>query len=343
MKSGGQEWVVGGERSEDAFARQVPLEDKFQVTDSPPVVDTVQFALRDGWHRLQARVMGALDHLLQQTSTPSLDIDTKGQSRLHGKFFYYIRDSFQTGLLVGLTLGCLSLVLFHQMNGTTAVQNSTIQTATTSSYTNYGATPMGITVPGVRLFALEDGPFTTLTSANAEAAKIAKLGIATTVHSVHPVSGQTSYALLADVSIYATDLDGVKNRLRKLGVPAKVTLLSWNARAVPIQSFAQNRTLADSVSHWLAADVSALTTLTASLSDGVAARDATTAFKYSASIQPSRSEIASLQQNSTYLSLGTLTEQAFAKAALGQRDAAMHLVLDAYEQVHSLLRTMKSN
>jgi len=340
VKSGGQQWVVGGELGGSSFPGQGPMEDNRQASRSSLAwLDVVKLPLRGWWHPLQTRVIGSLDRLLQQTSTRSTDMDAKGRSRSRGKFFHYIQDSFQTGLIVGLALGCVSLVLFHQMNAGTAGQTP-LQTTTAPAYPGYGVATVGITVPGVRLFALQNGTFSTLTGANAALAHISKLGMATSVHRIYAASGQTSYALLSDVSIYATDLGSVKNRLTKLGIPAKVTSLSWNAQEVPVHSFAQNRALADSISHWLAADVSALNALTASLSDGAAARDATTAFKYSASIQPSQSEIESLSQSSTYLTLGTLTEQAFAKAASGQRDAAVHLVLEAYEQVQLLFANL---
>lgn len=342
VRAGGKEWVIHGnavetpsvtpnELTAEPFAHQDQAQTPFFHSGSW-LVRGREFAY-NLVNLAYDKVLGSLDLLLQhENPKPRSEHREKRVAALASVRRF--RDSFQSGIIMGLALGCLSLVLFHQMN---PVSTGSIPQQTQSALSIPGYNNLAITVPSVHLYTVATGSYTSLAAVKAEQAKLAQQGIGTAIHVTG--SGQAPYSLVSDVAIYAQDLNSTVRHLAGLGVKSQVVPLVWNAKLVPLNSWNVSKPLADSITHWLSADVSALNALTAAVSDGAAVRDATTAYSYSQSLRPPTAELQSFPEGRILLQVNSATSQAFAnlqaRRAQGAQ-GAMQDAVQAYEEIQSL-------
>lgn len=341
VRAGGKQWVIGREPIETT---SFPTQD----SSAPLISNEVEVPASEESHEtwldrtkryvqtvlgsVYESVMRSLDLLLQhevKTKTHSNPVNRASALVSVRRF----RDSFQSGIIIGLALGCLSLVLFHQMNSGTLVAE-TSQPAAQLTIPGYNS--LSMTVPAGHIYSIQVGSYSTKTAAVAAQSALRKKGVPATVHQLGG-SGQAAYTLLTGVAIYAQDLNSTVTQLNKLGLEAKTVPLVWNAKLVPLNSWSVTSSTAKAISHWLSADMSTLNALTAAISDGAAKRDARTAANYSKALQPPTKELQGFSQGKVLLQVSSATEQAINAFDQGQVQTAQMYVAKAYENIQFLL------
>lgn len=191
-----------------------------------------------------------------------------------------LRDSFKMGLVFGLAMGCLGLILFHQMPAMAGAAAATpVGAAWPGSAAMTGST---VVTPAVNAYALSVGQYPNDTSAQAAHSKLEHSGVASVVFP-ESLSRRT---LVVQMATQASDLATEANVLRHHNIHPTTIHLATTVRTIPTLSSTSQKD-GSRISKWLSAEVSAANTLMASLSDGETVRDAQMATEKALQLQPS--------------------------------------------------------
>ncbi|MCL6598484.1 MAG: hypothetical protein K6T81_07045 [Alicyclobacillus macrosporangiidus] len=190
-----------------------------------------------------------------------------------------LRDAFQAGLVFGMGLGCLSMVLFHQLKPDLRVEASA---PSASSAVETVAGP-AVQLPALRLYVLQIGSYSTEAAAEEHRQALSKQGVHTVVH-----SGGT-YQLWADVSLRQGSLQDELKTLEGKGVHGSVVFVGWKAHPLAAPAGASEAAVAR-VNGWLSEATGALNALVGALSDGGLRQDALTACQTAEAHLPAASD-----------------------------------------------------
>lgn len=345
VRAGGQQWVIAREPLETMAdnGQHSPDQDGAPELDEEGLPGAARHSLdwleriRDYVHSNVAvvyeKLVTSLDLLVQHEFPKPKVVGSQSRAWALASVRRF-RDSFQSGIIIGLVLGCLSLVLFHQMNSGSRASVVT-QPGTSVTIPNYRS--LTVTVPAGHLYALQAGNYSSQAAAQATQLRLSKLGVPTVIHQgTGPGQAANTYTLVAGVAFYSQDLNSLTSRLAILGIKSQAVPYTWNARQVSLNSWAVSKNLSDSITRWLSAEVSALNTLTAFAADGGVQQDATTAYQYSQSIQPPVQNLQGFSQGKSLLQLSSATKQAFAALGAGNKQQADIWAAQAYEDIQSL-------
>ncbi|QQE77009.1 SPOR domain-containing protein [Alicyclobacillus sp. SO9] len=239
-------------------------------------------------------------------------------SRAHSRRF---RDSLQFGLIAGLLLGCMSLVLFHQMVPATGAGSASRKVSfPPQSNGSVGTTvPVGsaaLTLPAFHLYSLNAGSYSTEKAAISLKNKLHKQGIWS---AVVPVNHK--FDVLTGDSMYNGSLKQAQADLKqKTGTPGSVITLNYGVTKVPLQSGLSGGQ-ARTITTWLTSTVGSLNTITAAAANGEPQRDAKATYDAALKLAPSTS-ILKKAVNGTQLVLFKQHWQA-AYSALAKKHASV--------------------
>lgn len=324
VRVGGKQWVMGADPDDQPVDKPL-LPDRSRVT--PTSIQRAEQSssstlLGRQWPSSVRRLTSALDGFYKRLST-ALDglfsaSDRGPASSVAGSSGALTRTSLQWGVIVGLILGCVSLVLFHQLKPSYArpVQGTTARSVP--------LTPGGrLLIPAVSLFELKVGPFATAREALVANQAYRRRGVSVVAD---PTQSQW---LVAGVAMAAVDLSSEQAHLRHMGIRAVVTALSWTAH-LGLVSGPLAPSLTTGIDHWLSAEVGALNALTANLSDGESTADARAAVRNAAAIAVSPTALAQTLVASQLTQIAQAELSASQDVRLGVRDQAMAQILTAY-------------
>lgn len=187
-----------------------------------------------------------------------------------------LKDSFQTGIIIGLVLGCLSLFLFHQMQPSYSKLNPSAEFTTTVAGLETAGAP--VTLPSIHLYAV------TLDKSRATLNQLK-------THNLQFVDDSNTPYIIYELAATKVGAARIETQLKKLGftpnlrdVSAPVHKISTLPGVTP--------SLSEQSSHWMSAADSALTTVVAMLADGVPTEDATAAAQFAKRAYPGDAVVA---------------------------------------------------
>ncbi|MCL6516152.1 hypothetical protein [Alicyclobacillus sp.] len=196
-----------------------------------------------------------------------------------------LRDAFRAGLVFGMGLGCLSMVLFHQLKPDWTPSALPAEAAGAGAVPTISVAGPELEVPAVRLYVLAAGSFGTQAEADKRRQELAKAGIQTVVHTGSTVQ------LWVDAALRPSSLEDERKALEQKGVHGAVEFVGWNAHAVRAPAGA-NQDAVRRVDDWLSAAVGSLHAATGALSDGGLRQDAKTAQQTADGKAPSAAELS---------------------------------------------------
>jgi hypothetical protein len=232
-----------------------------------------------------------------------------------------ISDSFRSGLIFGLALGCMSLLLFHQVASpgrTDAGLRDTVGTPTS------GVLTRGIAVPGIHVYGLCIGSYTNSRAALLAAKTYSAKGIPTAV--VH----LDKYVLLNQIAVQSRDLNGLVKSLKSNKVPASILPIDAPAQSYPVLPSASAEDLSKT-SSWLASETSALVTLASFATDGGRQVDAAHAFQNANALYPSDTVISATGLGVALSQLQKAVEDGNSALAKGDKQGVKTCVMRGYQ------------
>ncbi|GMA52354.1 hypothetical protein GCM10025857_37110 [Alicyclobacillus contaminans] len=291
----------------------------------------------DVLERLGAAITHSIEDLLEPAGRAEANlrgVRTNGRRKTPVKGFVVRRkrrwrDTFQFGCLVGLFLGCLCMILFHQMgpvsNASTTQPSGTAQPTVIAS----SNTPSFV-VPAVRVQLLQSNAFASQAEVEKASESLKQHGVPAVVAQVHG-----RYVLWLDAALRSDHMARTAAQAKSLGVSASPVAMNLAVRDRPALAGAHVGSL-NQISHWLSAEVSALTALTAVAADGGASQDAMAAYHAAEALRPSPDVLEVTGNGAQLTSLANHVSQAV--TAYQKHDSAsleQHLLM-AYEQLASL-------
>lgn len=240
-----------------------------------------------------------------------------------------IRESFRMGLVFGLALGCLGLIVFHQMPSAKAV------TATKSSAwpATSALTGPAVTLPATQVYGLSVGVFPDLTSAQVAQARVHNAGVNTVIY---PVSGGRQ-RLLAGIADQPADLQSTLKQIENKHLFAQTVHLITSAKSTPTLP-SISKAEGDRISKWLSAEMGAQNALTGALADGEPARDAAAALAQAKRLQPSVQTLSNTGYGSL---LNGIVSTTAAAARFGLQSHRPQQAQQKLMTAYSLFATMK--
>ncbi|MCF8563550.1 hypothetical protein LLE49_02210 [Alicyclobacillus tolerans] len=301
-----------------------------------PWAHSVVAHVKNGWKAFHTQLFNSLGRLLEHEGSgpmdnpsaqrPSAEKSTSfARVTNHRRGRKPLRDSFQTGAVVGLILGCLSLVLFHQLEPNLSRQASPTPTNPSISL----PASNGLVVPAVHLYALQAGSYPTSTQAQTAVKLLSRHGVKSVIH-----SGK-NYQVFSSIALNPGDLNKLAGNLKKMGFPAAVVPWSWEAATASTANWPHPNSVQDT-SRWMFAQVSALNALTGSLMDGEPNRDVSAAYTAAAKIQPSSTQVQDTGDASQINRLHVDAQQAYQQFSQGHHTSSMYYDIQAYEQIWQL-------
>ncbi|SFU89390.1 SPOR domain-containing protein [Alicyclobacillus macrosporangiidus] len=203
----------------------------------------------------------------------------RGQTARRAQGRRGLRDAFQAGLVFGMGLGCLSMMLFHQLKP----DLRGVASAPSANRAVETVTGPAVQLPAVRLYVLQIGSYSTEAAAEEHRQALAKQGVQTVVHSAG------TYQLWADASLRQGSLQDELKALEGKGVRGSVVFVGWKAHPIAAPAGASEASVAR-VNGWLSEAASGLNALVGALSDGGLRQDAITACHTAAGHLPSASD-----------------------------------------------------
>jgi hypothetical protein len=237
-----------------------------------------------------------------------------------------IRETFQFGCVLGLLLGCLSMILFHQMepNLSPDVRSSTADGVVLSSSVH------SFELPAVKIQLLQSKPVPTRAEADHRAAALNQRGVPAVVH---PQGKQ--YVVWTAAAVRAGHLQKWASASSSNGLAVQPVLLNLSVETVPALSGSNAKSLTE-VSNWLSLSAAALKSLTAVQSDGGLPQDAYTAYDTARQQLPGPEAFAETGKGELLTSFSKELDAAFAAYRKQQLQEAMRHTLLAYDLLSRL-------
>lgn len=250
-------------------------------TDSKPKQGPSSIIVRIGGKTLDFPATKSSETVISQVLPERLDPELKGQTSNQKQAVAYTskrspdrnddktdasswlrwKEAFRSGIIAGAFLGCLCMVLFHQIGVNRGEATKTVfqsANAVVPSVTSAMApapeegTDVVLTIPSITVHVLEEGPF----GSQGEAAKAARVKLNGTTGAV---TGSGPFTVWRAVSLTGNGILKVQSKSSKDTMTAKVVTLS--TKQVPLVLLPQGPD-APAITHWFSAEVSALRTLT---------------------------------------------------------------------------------
>lgn len=277
------------------------------------------------------RINGHLQSESEASSVPSYD-RPKSSSHAMGRG---MKEWFGRGVTIGLGLGCLCMILFHQLNGSHAVSSMvnvakpTIATLhPKASQPSQSGSP--VTLPAVRLYAAQSGPYGDLESAKRTVAGAQIKGRTASVFSGEmqgTTNGQHHYVVVYGLASYSAHLTTIAQENAQNH--AAIVAFRWNATRVETLSGTRPAVSAR-VSRWLSAEVSAMSALVAGIMDKEPLVDAETAIRAADRLTPSAEDMKSTGFGTPLENVHHLTDRGLQAVFDKNASNALADVMDAY-------------
>ncbi len=237
-----------------------------------------------------------------------------------------IRETFQFGCIFGLLLGCLSMILFHQMEPNL----SSDAPSTASDSVVLSTSVHSFDLPAVKVEILQSKPLGNRSEADRQAASLNQRGVPAVVHQ----QGK-QIVIWTAVAIKAGHLQKWASTSASNGVATQAVPLNLSVQSVPALSGSNPKSLAE-VSNWLSLSATALRTLTAVESDGGLPEDAYTAYDTARQQLPGADVLAETGKGDLLKQFSRELDAAFAAYRKQQAPEAMRHTLLAYDLLSRL-------
>jgi hypothetical protein len=333
VRVGDKEWVVGDSIAHPSSVREVGQSEPIRPLFHAPGPAAVSPSGRRSRHTVWRRVYGRWVEWANLQVARACDLlrPLSGQDDVYKATGFRpqgsvrrLRDSFQTGLTMGLVLGCLSLLWFHQLEPWRGDPSATPAAATV-------AEPAGrdLTVPGFDVMALTAGRFSSAAAVPAQFRGSAPDSVALWTLP----SGEV--LAVARASITAKPLQD-QSRSAAGGAHLTVTAVHVPVQQLPVRMSVAAKT--DTVSRWLFAEAAALRTLTAVAMQGTSVNDAVKAYHNAAAVRPAPDVLDSTGYGAELTAFANQVDLAFSLWNEGNAEAARFAVVKAYGAWLNLFR-----
>jgi hypothetical protein len=235
-----------------------------------------------------------------------------------------LRETFQFGCVFGLLLGCLSMILFHQMEPNLS---SDVRSAATDSAV-LSTSMHSFDLPAVKVQILQSKPFGNRSDADRQVASLNQHGLPAVVHQ----QGR-QFVIWTAAAVKAVHLK--KWASASNGVAVQAVPLNLSVQSIPALSGSNPKSLAD-VSNWLSLSAAALNTLTAVESDGGLPEDAYTAYDSARQQLPGSDILAETGKGDLLKQFSRELDTAFSAYRKQQTQEAMRHTLLAYDLLSRL-------
>ncbi|CAM3799266.1 hypothetical protein [Alicyclobacillus pomorum] len=336
VKMGDKQWVVGAHPASNELAS--PLEHVEQPTTSVQAdkSETSSPQRKGQWReQLGAKVAQSVEDLLEPVAPTEQTVKTGRPTRRKSSGWFIPatqrtrwKDTFQFGCILGLLLGCLSMVLFHQMAPDMGSAEVALGSSNTTQVLN--ASSNSYVVPAVKVQILQSVAYSSRRAADGEAVALRRHGVEAVVQG----SG-SNYVLWTGVALRAGHLQDEVAELKRYGVSVSPVTLTLSAQQRSALAGSNPASLSQ-VSHWLSSAASALASLTAVEADGGVPQDASTAYQTAKSLQPSQDILAETGQGELLHAFSQTLDSAFSALVKHQNASARGFTLQAYQLLSEL-------
>ena len=238
-------------------------------------------------------------------------------------------DTFQTGMMVGLILGCVCLIAFHPMQNSAT---GAIQTSIAKAGPSAENPVSSFVVPALQVYMVEFGPFSSSTQTMTVLKQWTSHGGQGVIY--RPTQGV--YDIWVRPAISSQDLSPLLNQAHGIGLKARVEKLQWKPQSI-VGHFSTSPQVETTVARWLSDGVTALNTLTGVLSDGGTSQDATTAYQTAKFHQPDKRTLDAVDPAGGLSTFATVLGQAFTQYQQGKTQASLTAVCEAYASLEKLV------
>ncbi|MCL6453155.1 MAG: hypothetical protein K6T78_05935 [Alicyclobacillus sp.] len=239
------------------------------------------------------------------------------------------RDAFRNGCAAGLALGCLAMVMFHQLEPSgpaTAVELGANRAAANGAIAALASTDTGsaVEIPGTAVDVLVSGPYPSKQAAYRVSRLIQPPGV---------VVGTGPYRVWWDATLTQDAAASQQQQLKKKGVAASIQKVSWTTASVtlPVATTSDEQ---KQLENWVAAEVSALRAITGAVLGQAPSADAIQAGANAEHWRPSSDVSGALPP---YWQSGvTDVGQALAQLRAGNNTQAMRFTVRAWYEISQL-------
>ena len=242
-------------------------------------------------------------------------------------------DHFQRGALAGLVLGCLSLILFHQVTLPAASAASSGQVENASSNVRPALAPSSafqVTLPSAQVYMMEFGPFPTTTAAHAAEKQLGQAGVNAEV-----IQNSNGYSVWVHAALARQDAVKMPVKLSSSRAKSSVDMVSWAAKSLPT-TLVDTGAGSAAANQWLADVVTALRVETGAAADETATRDVLQAVKNANKQKPADSIWSA---GSVPTSFGALDNEVTAASTLLSRNETQQAegkILKAWAELYAI-------
>jgi hypothetical protein len=337
VRAGNQEWVIGQIPDGVEAPERIPFAGK-KVTDKIVTLSALEEARLFAEQSVRKSSVIPMGQKLARSPIQSQKSSFRIPKILHDLYMQigalFVRlarrmtrhssfaDSFRSGLIFGLALGCMSLLLFHQVDSPTRSATGMQGSAMTPAS---GVLTHGVAVPGIHVFGLGLGSYANLSNAEKAAKALNKKGVPGAV--VH-VGGK--YVLLNRIAVTPRDLNSAANTFKKKQVSSAIVPIDIPAHKYPALPSASAADLSQT-SSWLASEVSALVTMASFASDGGRQADAAHAYENANALYPSDTVISETGLGVALSQLQKAVQEGNAALVKGDKQGTMICVMRGYQ------------
>ncbi|KPV43225.1 hypothetical protein [Alicyclobacillus ferrooxydans] len=242
-------------------------------------------------------------------------------------------DHFQRGALAGLVLGCLSLILFHQVTLPAASAASSGQVENSSSNVRPALAPSSafqVTLPSAQVYMMEFGPFRTTTAAHTAEKQLGQAGVTAEV-----IQNSNGYSVWVHAALARQDAVKMPVKLSSSRAKSSVDMVGWAAESLPT-TLVDTGAGSAAANQWLAEVVTALRVETGAAAGETATRDVLQAVKNANKQKPADSIWSA---GSVPASFGALDNDVTAASTLLSRNETQQAegeILKAWAELYAI-------
>lgn len=319
VKVGPQQWILN--HGDDAVNDTIYHDDVDEGWDSSDVER--QSPITSRFPNLSRRLTEMEDAAVRLFQSDR-ESDAKGEQRAvparqHRK---RLRESFEVGLIIGLILGCISLVMFHQ------VEPSTIQ-AVPSAKLVEAAGSRKVTMPAVTLDRVVAGTGLSPKQAKSVQDSLKNHGISSSLW-----RGKHGYDVVTAVSMGSADLQAKALQTTRISGSTRAHIETYH-RAAAAVSVGSNLSQPDAekMSEWLSAVGGSLNTIIAVSADHASVRDAAAAYHSAQQLMPSQALLKRSGYSVQLTQLVAAWQSAYSALSKRQNTAANIQAMNAVGQI----------
>lgn len=286
------------------------------------------------------------DDLKRLASDPQKDITSEHRSiqdnpsrKPFPKEFRGWQDALKSGAIVGIAMGCIAMVLFHQLGtkSTTVIQASTPFPASATPAVQALAEPTStINLPGMNGYILTEGPFSSEQRASAVRQQLQVKGQPAVLANT-PKGWEVWREAAMEAAQLPTPPSSRTGASHSTATSESVGVkhVYWSSTNVPVSLMMDGSERAQ-LNQWIAAQISALRTITSAIHGQTPQADALQAVSYASHVTPPAVLASQKGYPGALKQLAADIQTAGRYLAASQTDGAEQTIVDAWVQLQHL-------